>query len=79
MKKSVHTRAYQALLEALVEGRDAADLTQTELGKRLGRRQSFMSKVEAGERRLDVIEFLLIMRELKLKAEDVIKVINKAL
>ncbi|WP_258522605.1 helix-turn-helix domain-containing protein [Brevundimonas vesicularis] len=37
--------------------RKAVDITQVELAERLGRPQSFVSKVERGERRLDVIEF----------------------
>ncbi|WP_235362820.1 helix-turn-helix domain-containing protein [Brevundimonas diminuta] len=37
--------------------RKAAEITQVELAERLGKPQSFVSKVERGERRLDVIEF----------------------
>ena len=40
-----------------MELRKAAGLTQAELAQRLNRPQSFVSKYERGERRLDVIEF----------------------
>ena len=43
--------------ELLVLARKTADLTQSELAARLKRPQSFVSKYERGERRLDVIEF----------------------
>jgi transcriptional regulator with XRE-family HTH domain len=43
--------------ELLTEARKSASTTQAELSKRLGRPQSFVSKYERGERRLDVIEF----------------------
>jgi len=43
---------------ALVKARKKAGLTQEVLASRLGRPQSFVSKYEGGERRLDVLEFL---------------------
>jgi transcriptional regulator with XRE-family HTH domain len=65
--KSLRTGAHQALLKILVRARAKAELTQTELGRRLGRSQPWVSKVENGERRLDVIEFAHLCRELKLQ------------
>lgn len=38
--------------------RHDASVTQTELAARLGRPQSFVAKVEGGERRIDVLEFV---------------------
>ena len=49
--------AYKKLRELLVAALGEADLTQVELSLRLKRPQSFVSKYERGERRLDVIEF----------------------
>lgn len=43
--------------ELLIAARKQADLTQAELSSRLNRPQSFVSKYERGERRLDVVEF----------------------
>jgi len=43
--------------ELLIEARKKANLTQVELSVRLNRPQSFVSKYERGERRLDVVEF----------------------
>lgn len=57
-KKSVFTTRYQTLKTLLIEARREAGLTQTELAAKLSRPQSFVSKYERGERRLDVIEFL---------------------
>ncbi|WP_433935606.1 helix-turn-helix domain-containing protein [Brevundimonas diminuta] len=44
--------------------RKAAEITQVELAERLGKPQSFVSKVERGERRLDVIEFCQVSEAL---------------
>lgn len=61
--KSTHSDPYQALLGLLKKARQDAGLTQAELAERLaGRPQSFVSKYERGERRLDVIEFLEVSR-----------------
>ena len=53
---------YKALLQALIQARKKASLTQVELAARIGRRQTFVSKYETEERRLDVAEFIAIAR-----------------
>jgi transcriptional regulator with XRE-family HTH domain len=50
------------MIELLVQARKDAGLTQVELGKRLGQRQTFVSKFELGERRLDIAEFVAVSR-----------------
>jgi transcriptional regulator with XRE-family HTH domain len=50
----------------LVDERKAANLTQKDLAIRLNRPQSFVSKYERGERRLDVIEFVEVARSLRI-------------
>ena len=57
MPSSVFTQRHQEFIQFLVAARKAADVTQVELATRLGRHQSFVSKYERGERRLDVVEF----------------------
>jgi transcriptional regulator with XRE-family HTH domain len=54
--KSTYSAGYQRFLERLRQARQEACLTQAEVGRRLGLRQSFVSKVESGERRLDPVE-----------------------
>jgi len=62
----VYTHQYRRLRALLTEARKTAGLTQVELSVQLDRPQSFVSKVERGERRLDVIEFLEMARVLRL-------------
>lgn len=57
-------KSYKRLRELLVDARRDASLTQVELSLRLKRPQSFVSKYERGERRLDVIEFGEVARAL---------------
>lgn len=51
---------YQLLRKLLVEAREAAGLSQSEVAGQLGRAQTFVSKYELGDRRLDVIDFLQV-------------------
>ncbi|MBA5640385.1 helix-turn-helix transcriptional regulator [Duganella sp. LX20W] len=54
--KSIHRPKYVELIEKLVEARNAHGVTQIELAARLVKPQSYVAKVEALDRRLDVIE-----------------------
>lgn len=65
MPQSVYTDAYSTLVDVLVSHRRRSGLTQAELAERLGRPQSFVSKVEQRQRRVDVIEFCAIARALE--------------
>jgi transcriptional regulator with XRE-family HTH domain len=60
----VKNEANRRLQRLLVEARKKVGLTQVELSSRLKRPQSFVSKYERGERRLDVIEFGEVARAL---------------
>jgi len=51
-------------LELLIKARKDAGVTQEQLAKRLNRPQSFVSKCENGERRLDVIELLQFLQSI---------------
>jgi transcriptional regulator with XRE-family HTH domain len=57
LPSSIFTQRHQEFITFIASVRKAVDITQVELAERLGRPQSFVSKVERGERRLDVIEF----------------------
>jgi len=56
--KSLHTREYTALKQWLIRAREAAGLTQQQLADRLGKPQSYVSKIESGERRIDPVELV---------------------
>jgi transcriptional regulator with XRE-family HTH domain len=55
---TLHPSLYQQFLERLRLARQEAGLTQYEVADRLGKPQSFVSKCETGERRVDFIELL---------------------
>lgn len=58
MPRSSRSPRQARLQKFLIDRRNAAGLTQKEVATRLGRPQSFVSKYETGERRLDIVELL---------------------
>nr|WP_318383753.1 helix-turn-helix transcriptional regulator [uncultured Enterobacter sp.] len=72
---SVYTDEYQRVISALKQARKDRGMTQAKLAEALGRPQSFIAKVENGERRLDVVEFVHLARLLGIKPEDVLQTI----
>ncbi|MCX5694637.1 MAG: helix-turn-helix transcriptional regulator [Candidatus Omnitrophica bacterium] len=56
MDKTIFTKAHQELVGRLIKARKAAKLKQTDVAKKLGRTQSYISKIEAGQRRVDTIQ-----------------------
>ena len=53
MQKSINSQTYGIFLDHLRETREKANITQAKLAERLGETQSFVSKCERGERRID--------------------------
>ena len=56
LSRETHTAAYDRFLVKLRQARLEAGLTQKQVATSLGKPQSFVSKIEAGERRLDIVE-----------------------
>ena len=70
--RSLFSPAYRRLCDWLVAGRHAQRLTQVQLAERLGRPQSFVSKYERGERRLDFVEVFEIAEALQVDVCDLV-------
>jgi transcriptional regulator with XRE-family HTH domain len=56
MGKSIYTSEYTRFLRALKKARIDAGMGQNEVAKAFGKPQSFVSKCESGERRVDIVE-----------------------
>ena len=79
MPKTIHSPEQVALQELLRELRNQAGLGQTEVAAMLKRPQSFVSKYEAGERLLDVIELRAVCGALGLSLEAFVRQLEKRL
>ncbi|MDD3345619.1 MAG: helix-turn-helix transcriptional regulator [Candidatus Omnitrophica bacterium] len=56
MNKTIFTKTHKDLIAKLIKARKSARLKQAEVAEKLGRTQSYVSKIEAGQRRLDVVQ-----------------------
>lgn len=74
---SIYSAEYQLVIKLLRSARIGRGITQSQLAKSLGKPQSFVAKVENGERRLDVIEFAAIARLLSLDPAEILNAVMK--
>jgi len=79
MQKSINSQTYAVFLELLRETREKAGITQLELSERLGETQSFVSKCERGERRIDIAELREFCAAMGTSIEKFIKAFEKRL
>jgi len=79
MKKKVYIAQRSRLVSLLREIRIEAGLTQTELAVRIERDQTFVSKYESGQRRLDVLEMREICQAVGITLEGFVRRLEKAL
>lgn len=73
VEKSIYSAEYQRLCDLLRQLREEAELTQVEVAERLNEPQSFVSKYESGQRRLDVIELKHVARALGVSLHQVLE------
>jgi len=77
MTRSISSKDYEKLRILLVQARKRLSLSQYDVAKLLGRPQSYISKYERGERRLDVIEFLEVAEALKVSTHSILAEIRE--
>ena len=58
LAKTLGSRRHTALIALLIKRREAIGMTQTQLADKLGEYQSFVARLESGQRRVDVVEYL---------------------
>jgi transcriptional regulator with XRE-family HTH domain len=76
LRKSIHVKEYHIVVSLLRELREKKGLTQKDLAESIGSDQTFVSKIEIGERRIDVIELRLICKALGLGIVDFVRLLE---
>lgn len=79
MEKSIYSNDYAILIEKLRKAREKRGITQAQLAEKLNQTQSFISKVERSERRLDIVELRAFCRAIGISFSSFIGEIDKSL
>lgn len=79
MASSIFTKRYEVFRARLVQCRKDAGVTQSVLAAKLGKPQSFVSKYESGERRLDLLELLDLAKALQFDAHEFIEELKESI
>lgn len=72
-RKSLFDEGYTTIIDALIARRHELNMTQTALGEAYGEDQSFISRIERHQRRVDVFEFLRLCVALEIEPGHVVK------
>jgi len=73
MPKSVFTKRYKAFQHELEKARLEAGLSQEQLAKRVGWDQTYVSKIERGVRRVDVVELIAICEAIRINPAEFVR------
>ncbi len=76
MPKSIYSERHELLCELLTNARLEANLTQQTVADRLGQPQSYIAKIEGGERRLDVIEFIELCEQIETDPQRILAAVS---
>lgn len=79
MEKTIYTHEYAAVLRLLREAREQAGMTQTQLAAKLRQSQSFVSKLERGDRRVDIVQLRTICQSLGLRLQEFVERLEREL
>lgn len=73
MGRHLRSAAHRSLIAAVVEARNKTGLSQREFAKKLGRTNNFVWRIEAGERQVNVLEFIEIAKAAGIPADQLIR------
>jgi len=76
--KTIRSKGQVALCQALVDARKNAGLGQDDLADRLKCHQSLVARIESGERRIDVVELVVLARAIGFDPFDVLAIVEAA-
>lgn len=79
MEKTIYTREYITFLKCLIKARKDAGLTQVQMAEIIGQTQSFVSKCERGERRIDIVELRVFYKAMGIPIAKFVEKLEEAI
>jgi transcriptional regulator with XRE-family HTH domain len=76
--KTIHSKRHKRLIELVTAERKQAGIRQVQLAKKLKRSQTWIARLEGGERRLDVIELIDLAEAIGFDAPAVVAIVQQA-
>jgi transcriptional regulator with XRE-family HTH domain len=73
VEKTIYTREYAVVLRLIKDAREQSGITQVKLAEKLRQSQSFVSKIERGDRRLDIIQLRTICKIVGMTLPDFVQ------
>jgi transcriptional regulator with XRE-family HTH domain len=77
LAKTLRSKRHKALIGLLVARREVAGMTQSDLAARLGKSRSFVGRLESGQRRITVAEFMTLAKILRFDPYKLISTLEK--
>jgi transcriptional regulator with XRE-family HTH domain len=77
LAKTLRSKRYKVLIGRLVARREAAGMTQSDLAARLGKSRSSVARLESGQRRITVVEFMTLAKILRFDPYKIISTLEK--
>ena len=77
MSRTLGSARHNAMVAYIIEQRDAKGLTQVQVARKLKRYQSYITNIETGQRRVDVVEFMALADAIGFDAAEAIRRLYK--
>jgi hypothetical protein len=77
MPKTTHTASYAALIDRLRSRRHELHLTQSQVAAKVGRDRFWMHRIESCKRRADFLETLDLLRALRIKIDEAVRIVQR--
>lgn len=77
MGRHLRSPKHRALVAAIVEARTASGLSQREFAKKLGRTNNFVWRIEAGERQVNVLDFIEIAKAAGIAPDELMRRVTR--
>jgi transcriptional regulator with XRE-family HTH domain len=76
--KTIRSKRHKRLIELVMAERKQAGIRQVQLAKKLKRSQTWIARLESGERRLDVIELIDLAEAIGFDAPGIVAIVQQA-